>query len=322
MSRSKNHISNIAIVGAGGQVGTFIVASLLARKQFTVTALTRADSTTAVPNGVKTVKVSYSNHDSLVKALTGQDALIITMAVTAPPDQQSRLIEAAAAASVPWILPNEWGIDGANAQLGKDTLLGEKLAQGREHIERLGVSAWIAFACSFWYEFSLGGGEERYGFDFEGRKVTFFDEGRERINTSTWKQTGEGVASLLALKVKGEGEEACLEHFRNRFVYVSSFLVSQRDMFESVLRVTGTKEGDWQIGYEDSKERYQRGMKELQAGNRKGFMTVLYTRVFWPDGAGNFEEKRGLQNEVLGLQKEDLDENTKLALEFAETQKP
>jgi len=47
-----------------------------------------------------------------------------------------------------------------------------------------------------------------------------------------------------------------------------------------------------------------------------GFVQVLYSRVFYPDGSGNHEAKHGLHNDVLGLPKEDFDEATKLAIKM------
>ncbi len=286
-----------------------------------VTAITRADSTSKVPAGVEVKKVNYDSFDSLVEALQGQEVLIITMAVTAPPEQQTKLIEAAAAANVPWVLPNEWGSDGANVQLGKDILLLEKKANYRAHIEQLGKSSCISIACSFWYEYSLSHGVETYGFDLKNRTVTFIDDGNTRINTSTWPQCGRGIAGLLGLKVLPDDENdqsPYLAQFRNKFVYMSSFLVSQKDMLDSVMRVTGTTREDWKITHEPSKERYESGVAEFQKGNRLGFARLLYTRLFYPDGSGDYETSKGLHNDILGLPKEDIDEYTKVALKMAE----
>lgn len=286
-----------------------------------VTAITRADSTSKVAAAVTAAKVNYDDHESLVKALRGQEVLIITMAVTAPPEQQTKLIDAAAAANVPWVLPNEWGSDGTNVELGKETLLGEKQTKYRAQIEQLGKSSWIGIACSFWYEYSLSHGVETYGFDFKNRTVTFIDDGNTRINTSTWPQCGRGIAGLLSLKVLPDNENdksPCLSQFRNKFVYMSSFLVSQKDMLDSVMRVTGSTREDWKVSYEPSKERYKSGMEELKKGNRYGFARLLYTRMFYPDGSGDYESSKGLHNGILGLPKEDLDESTKIALKMAE----
>ena len=244
------------------------------------------------------------------------------MAVTAPPDQQAKLVEAAAEAKVPWVLPNEFGGDGLNEEVGKDVFLGPVKKKVRDQIESLGVSSWIGIACMFWYEFSLAGGSIRYGFDFKKREVTFFDDGTTRINTSTWPQTGRSVANLLALKVLPEDENdksPTLVQFKNKYVYVSSFKLSQKEMFESVLRVTGEKASDWKVTHVPVKDYYAEGIKEFQSGNRAGFAKALYSRYFFPDKPGDMEALVGLDNEKLGLPKEELDEYTKIAVGLAES---
>ncbi|KAI9805402.1 MAG: hypothetical protein M1825_000653 [Sarcosagium campestre] len=318
----QNRINKIAIVGAGGQVGKFITEELLKVGKQEITAITRKGSETVIPAGVTTKQVDYDDPESLKAALEGQDALVITMSVMAPKDQETKLIEAAAAANVAWILPNEFGYDVTHPGLYKDTLLGAQKAAYRDQIEKLGKSSWIGVTCGFWYEFSLSGGPERYGFDLDKRSVTFFDEGSTRINTSTWPQCGRAVANLLNLKVLPDDEDdksASLLHYRNKFVYISSFNLSQRDMLDSVLRVTGTTEKDWKIDHEGCEERYKAGVAQLQTGDRRGFAKLMYTRVFFPDGSGDYETSKGLQNDVLGLPKEDLDEYTKIALQTVQT---
>ncbi|KAK6221957.1 hypothetical protein LQW54_001177 [Pestalotiopsis sp. IQ-011] len=304
-----SHPKNIAIVGATGSVGKFIVAELLKTGKHSVTAITRADSQAAMPDGVQVARVDYDDKASLVAALRGQDVLIVTMSVAAPEGAQIALNEAAAAAGVPWIMPNNWGGDHADEGLADATFLGPANRAVRASIEGLGVSAWVSLVSGFWYEFSLGGGPGRYGFDFDARSVVLYDEGAQPINTTTWPQSGRAVARLLSLPA------AELAQFRNRFVYVSSFCVSQRDMLASVLRVTGTTEKDWTITREDSRERYQKGLEDMQKGDGTGFVRAMYARVFYPDGSGVYEEKRGLQNDLLGLPREDLDEFTRIAIE-------
>ena len=172
------------------------------------------------------------------------------MGARAPPEQQTKLIEAAAAANVPWVLPNEWGYDKTHPGLFDDIPLGAKHTAYTAQVEKLGKSAWIGVTCGFWYEWSLGGGPYCYGFDIPNRAVTFFDDGNTRVNTSTWPQCGRAVANLLSLKILPDDDDddddadngsACfLSRYRNQSVYISSFNVSQREMLDSVMRVTGT----------------------------------------------------------------------------------
>ena len=300
-------------------MGKFIVQELLKTGK-TVTAITRTDSAATLPQGVQVRKVDYSEPSSLVSALEGQDALVITMNVMAPPDTQTKLIDAAASAGVKWILPNEFGGDPLNVQQGKDSILGTAKAKYRDHIEALGISSWVAVACGFWYEFSLAGGPYRYGFDFKEKTLTMYGDGKTKICTSTWPQCGRAVAALLNLKVEAEreGDVSLSSHFKNKPAYISSFTVGQEDMFESVLRLTGGKREDWKITKVNVKDYFKEGVEEFQKGNRIGFAKLLYSRVFFEDDSGDFSATRGLDNEVLGLPKEDFDEFTKLGVEMSE----
>lgn len=292
---------------------------LLKTGKHKVTAITRTDSNSNLPSGVEVKRVDYNDQSSLVDALEGQEVLIITMGVGAPKDQQSKLIEAAATAKVPWILPNEFGNDNANVTMREDVVVNSSKTQYREHIEKLGVSSWIGICCGFWYEYSLGFG--CYGINIMNRTATFYDDGNTRLNTSTFPQVGRGVASLLSLKVLPDNEHdtsPCLSSFRNRFVYTSSFCLNQREMLDSVMRVTNTTPQDWKVEYRPVEEVFKEGNEKLKNGDRSGLVAALYGRQFFKDNAGNFEMTKGLQNDILGLPKEDLDEFTQIAVTRAE----
>lgn len=291
--------------------------ALLKTGKHTVTAISRIESTTTLPEGVELKKVDYDDHSSLVEALRGQDALIITLSVFAAPDQQVKLIQAAADAGVPWVLPNEWAPDTANEALLKDVF--GNVPEARNLVAKLGKSSYIAVTTGFWYEWSLSI-PASYGFDFKNRTVTLFDDGETKINTSTWPQIGRAVASLLSLPIRPEGEDKdkSLERFRNSQVYVSSFLVSQTEMLESVLRVTKTGIEDWKVAKEPVKDRFTGGIEAMQKGDRQGFVRMMYSRVFFPDGVGNFETTKGTQNSLLGLLREDIDEATQVAIKRSE----
>ncbi|KAF4220029.1 hypothetical protein CNMCM8980_003318 [Aspergillus fumigatiaffinis] len=312
----KNAVERVAIVGAGGTVGSHIVAALLKTGKHTVTALTRKDSSNRLPEGVLVARVDYDYEATIADALKGQQFLIITMAPTAPRHTHSKLVQAAAKAGVPYIMPNGYAGDIDNIKLGEDTLLGPVAKANRDEIERLGMQ-WITVCCGFWYDYSLAGGEARFGFDFDKRSLTIYGDGNTKISTSTLSQVGRAVAKVLSLNELPEDENdksLTLSTFLNKGVYLKSFVVSQNDMFESVKRVTGTIDADWTITHEDTKKRYEDGLALVKGGNMAGFSKLLYARAFYPDDASDFSAKA--QNELLGLPEESLDESTQIGIDM------
>ncbi|KAJ3125812.1 hypothetical protein HK098_008200 [Nowakowskiella sp. JEL0407] len=312
----KNYLRNIAIVGAGGRVGKFIADEILANGKLTLTAITRKGSKNQVPEGVLIKEVDYDDHSSLVGALQGQDALIITMGVTAPRDQSTKLIKAAADANVDWIVPNEFGFNDKDEKIEKETYVGIPKKSDRQLIEQIGKSSWLGIACSFWYEFSLGSGERTYGIDLKNKTALFYDDGEEKIPTSTWPLTGKTVANLLSLKVLPDDENdtsATLDGFRNKFINVRSFKVSQKDMLASILRVTGDSIKNWTITNVKVEDYYAENVKKFREGNRESFARLMYSRAFFK-GALSFVTE--FDNEKLGLPVEDLDDFTKVTVDM------
>ena len=232
------------------------------------------------------------------------------MSVTAPRDTVIRLIRAAAKAGVSYILPNWYGHDPANEKLCEETYLADVKIRVCTEVESLGVTSYILLACGFWYEFSLGGGPDRYGFDFKNQSLVLFDDGNTAINTSTWSQCGRAIASLMSLKQLPEDENdqsVTLSRFRNSPVYISSFRLNQREMFDSVKRITGTNDADWTITHESTVERYGSSKTSILQGDNHAFVKFLY-------GGGDFESIRGLDNDILGLPSEELDPATSVAI--------
>ncbi|KAJ5956722.1 hypothetical protein N7501_011001 [Penicillium viridicatum] len=289
---STKPITRVAIVGATGRIGGAFAQSLLQTGQHTVTALTREGSHGQVPQGVQVVRVNYDEEDSLVKALTGQQFLVITLGVRAPEDLHARITTAAAKAD-PY---------------------GES-AVARIADAQTGASSSVTLPCGFWYEWSLACGEQWFGFTIKDRKVTFFDDGTRTLSVSTWDQCGRALAALLSLPESGS--TPALADFKNKDVLINSFRVSQRDMLDSLHRVLGTTDSDWEISHESVTKRLADGAEEFAKGVFTGFPKMLYAGVFLPtnqesDFAGTME----LANDVLGLPKEDLDEATIRAVDM------
>jgi hypothetical protein len=213
-------------------------------------------------------------------------------------------------------MPNVYGYDILNDRLNDDFVYGPVTKQGVKDVEASGAH-YVVLCCGFWYEWSLSAGENFLGFDIANRKVVFFDDGETKVNTSTLPLCGRAVAALLSLPItKEEDGKPALEDWKDKGVYVSSFLASQRDILDSLHRCLGTEDTDWEVVREGSNERTEKAVGELAKGDFGAFARALYTRVFYPNGDGDFESMRGLDNEVLGLEREGLDWATGKVLEM------
>ncbi|RGP59508.1 nadp-binding domain protein [Fusarium sporotrichioides] len=312
----KNSIERVAVVGAAGTIGAYITAALLQTGKHTITALTRGDSNNKLPDGVVAAYIDYNDEASIVAALKNQQFLIITMAPTAPRDTHRKLVQAAAKAGVPYVMPNGFMGDIEQVKLGEDILLGPAAKANRDEIEKLGMQ-WVTICCGFWYDYSLAGGEQRFGFDLDNRSVTFYDNGKTKNSTSTLSQVGRAVAKVLGLKelpVDEADDSLTLTNFLNKPVNIKSFVISQKDMFESVKRVTNTSDTDWVIAYESTKKRYEEGMGLVKSGNMIGFSKLLYARAFFPGDPSDLSGKA--HNYLLGLPEESLDDATKAGIDL------
>ena len=276
--------------------------------------MTHSASKGSLPEGVNVAKVDYDDEESVVSALRGQDALIITLAVTAPPDLHGKIVKAGAKAGIHYIIPNVYGFDVQN--MPKDDAYTAVTLQRLKEVTDAGA-AYIAMTCGFWYTWSLALGDQWFGFDIKNKSVTFYDDGKTKINSSTWEQCGRAFGSLFSFPESGASPS--VSDWKNEAVRISSFRISQRDMLDSLHRVLGTTDQDWQISYQSTEQRYKDGKAEMEKGIRTGHAKAMYARAFFPDGTGDFESKRELDNEVLNLPKEDLDEQTKVAVEMVES---
>lgn len=310
-------------IQAGGSIGKHITQALLKTEKHTVTAITRPNSTSKLPEGVRIVRVDYSDDEGTdtIEALRGQQVLIITMSVTAPRGTIKKLVRAAAKAGVPYVLPNWFGHDDANDSLCDDSMLSTNRDSILAGFKTFDTTSYIFLVCNFWYEFSLGGGPDRFGFDFKKRSFIQFEESDVVLNTTTWPQCGRAIASLLSLKEHPDDDmdaSPTLSQFANSSVYVSSFRLRQRDMWESVKRVTGTVDADWTITHESATQRWEESRDAVKQGDFAAFPRMLYSRMFFRSADGDYQSRRVLHNDLLGLPVEDLDVYTAIAIRMGE----
>ena len=112
----------------------------------------------------------------------------------------------------------------------------------------------------------------------------------------------------------GRGEETKRERLRRAVVERSRGIDVEEN--EGVLFVERVLRD---AGHEGGSEVNVKSAVEMKKGNWAAAAGWLYGRVFFPDGVGNHEKTRGLQNKALSLPKEDLDEAPKSAVARAES---
>ena len=285
-------------MGATGNVGQAILDSILATGIHKVSVITRSESSSSskLPDSVIIHRGSYTDESFLVAALAGQDILILAVSFMSY-SAQDPIIRAAAKAGVPWILPTEYGSD-PEASLNKDLPLNSHKVPFRELIEELGTSNWIGLSTNPWLDYCLLQGGF-VGIDIKQKTAQLYGNGEVKANFTALPRVGSTAAALLSLP------DTELSKFKNRFVYTSSVRVSQRDILESALRVTGTTEDQWTVEYKDTAEAIH-GLKERMAsGDMMAGAQLLFALTFSDGLGGDFNDKVVDYEGLLGLEKEE-----------------
>ena len=82
------------------------------------------------------------------------------------------------------------------------------------------------------------------------------------------------ILSLLAAELE--------DHFANKEVFVSSFYLTQPQLYDAVLHATGAVETDWQVERKESQDAVDEGLQKLQAGDLTGTFEALYGTRYLP----------------------------------------
>ncbi|KAG8939141.1 hypothetical protein FRC03_006521, partial [Tulasnella sp. 419] len=113
-------LPNIAVAGATGNIGTYIINALLSstfRPKFgEITALSRSTTSDAskalAARGVKVVAINANDVDNLAEALKGSDVLVDAAAATSDGFVvSSNFVKAAAKSGVKLYIPSDYGFD-------------------------------------------------------------------------------------------------------------------------------------------------------------------------------------------------------------------
>lgn len=291
---SLSAIKNVLVVGASGNVGKSTLKEL-SEEGFQVTGLSRHSPVDSVPAGVKFTNSDYSAA-SLRDAFKGQDAVISTVSSTKPGalDLQKTLIDAAIAAGVKIFVPSEYGVDTSDRS-SPDFIpfLGEKIAILDYLRERQAKISWIALVTGSLFDWGLeipGFG----GWDLGARTVTIYDGGDIPYEATTLDQVGRAIAKSLKNP----------ELTRNHHVYVNSFTVTQNEVLKALEKISGEK---FTVSQSTVEDLWRGGAAKLKGGQPLGVLAMVAGTIYGKGGLANYSATKGLWNEKIGLEQENLD---------------
>jgi len=230
-------LHHIAIVGATGNIGPFIIAALLEHKDhFTsITAVTHSNPDDAKfhdlkSKGVKVVHAKFDDKHSLVEAFKGVDAVVSTIG-TAAAEEQVLLIDAAVEAGVKRFVPSEFGIDTSNPKISGLPVFGAKVKVAH-HIEELAKQGKITHTNIIISAFADWGLNVGFlGFNLKTHEATLWDDGKH-------------LAVFTAVKDIASFTAAALRHHEissNKYLRFAGFVATQQQILQALEKIGGNK---------------------------------------------------------------------------------
>ncbi|KAH7025328.1 hypothetical protein B0J12DRAFT_733140 [Macrophomina phaseolina] len=296
-------IKNVALLGASGIPGPFILKELLA-SPLNVTVISRVDSKATFPPGTTVIRADYTSPASLRAALANQDAVVSLLGHTAYTTTQKLAIDAAAAAGVRRFIPSEFGVDTSSDEVVARVPF---VRAKREVVEYLrgkegeGLE-WTAVITGTFFDWGLWQGW--FGFDLERREVMLWDGGEAVWAATELDVVGKALVGLL-------GRREAYARARNGYVYVAGQVTSQREVWGVLERVTGERfVVATQVDAEEHAERVRREMAEGKMANALDLLKAV-----------TFDKRRKLGvweqdwSKVLRLPKLDLEQTVREVVE-------
>ncbi len=130
------------------------------------------------------------------------------------------------------------------------------------------------------------------GFDLESRSATIYDGGDNRLSFTNLALIGAATVSILRNPDKTA----------NKHIYIHSFKATQNEILAALEKATGEK---WKTTAAQTKELRKTGEEKLAKGDFSGVFDILVAVIFGGDKIFDYATHNGLNNEELGLPKEE-----------------
>ena len=225
--------------------------------------------------------------ESLTAALKGIDGLVSTVAGESI-EHQTVLVDAAIAAGVRRFIPSEYGCCTTNPELKAFPVYAPmfKIRQYLQEQAKAGMLTWTVLTCGAFLEFLFGG---PILMDFANHKATLFDEGDNRISSTSLPNIGKAIVGIFTNFAATQ----------NRVVQTSEVILTQNGLLR-------TAEGlrpdiKWETNKVQTSMILKEGLDEVRVGD---FSTPVIMKILAGTAlAGNRYGSAfdGTDNELLGI---------------------
>ncbi|KIW12886.1 hypothetical protein PV08_08073 [Exophiala spinifera] len=298
-------IRKVTLIGAGGNIGPWILKALDDDPDFTVSVLARQSSKSTFPFHVTVHRVDDSYPDEeVLKAFQGQDAVVCSVNMGGV-TKQIAFIDLAVKAGVKWFIPAEFGGNKAKAQFGVKTPLYDAKEAIHKHLiemEKKGLS-WTAITTGAFLDWGLSNGF--IGFDIEDKRAKIYDSGDEQWTATTLPTIGLAVARAFKKP----------EEVKNRFIYIYSTRTSQNEILKVFEAVTEKK---WDVEHIKFDDEIAAGQELLNQGNRLGIIPLILSHLIRENVGADFTKDVEADNDVLGLPTQNIEDIVKEVLAWPE----
>ncbi|KAL9473252.1 hypothetical protein ACSS6W_007632 [Trichoderma asperelloides] len=295
-------IKKIVWYGQGARLGSRVLLRIAALKKYDITFIGRKEPSEYknVPEGIPIVQIDLKDHGSLVKALTGADAVVVFTQFNPGGDLdivQIALINAAIEAGVKLFVPSEWAPDTAGgngatiARIGPNTLPPNPAVASKRVVHNYLMARSAANQIDF---VSLHVGNLLINLsafaslDMNKRTASLGDGGHGLISVSSIETLTRGLDSLLTKYPK----------LKNDFFYICDGETNLQRIVKTFQEASDTKE-PWKITSFSITERKRQADENMRNGifTNREFASVL-TFPF----TGGLTVWQNPDNERLGLE--------------------
>ncbi|KAL7921429.1 hypothetical protein ACQKWADRAFT_295760 [Trichoderma austrokoningii] len=299
---SESIIKKIVWYGQGARLGSRVLQRIAALEKYDITFIGRKEPSEYknVPEGVPIVQVDLKDHMSLVKALTGADAVVIFTQFNPGGDLdivQLALINAAIEAGVKLFVPSEWAPDTAGgngatvARVGPNTLPPTPAIASKRVVHNYLLARSAANQIDF---VSLHVGNLLINLsafasvDMNKRTASLGDGGHGLISVSSIDTLTKGLDSLLTKYPK----------FKNDFFYICDGETSLQRLVKTFREASETKE-PWTITSFSIADRKRQADENMRNGI---FTNQEFAAVLTFPFTGGLTVWQNPDNERLGLE--------------------